>query len=121
MRSVKEKEKFKRALARITFLKPEEGGRKRQLQYDSSTSDEFFYCAIVVFDANPIDPRLEAWDLVVTDPIACTDNNMTMLAKIYYGGQGIGAPDELISTGATFKLFEGPHLVARGVVLSEPE
>lgn len=112
---------FRKARALLTFLTREEGGRKRPLVFNTITADSFFYYAIINFDAAPASPEDGLWDVVVTDPLATGENTTTFTANIYHSSQDEGAPDWLMVKGATFGLYEGPHLVARGVILTELE
>ena len=98
--------------ARITWLSAAEGGRQHPLRSPRySTPARFLRHA----DRWPN----EAWSLVVqglTDP----EDVMAEEARVQFMCPKL-APSELLLPGSEFERFEGPRLVARGIVIDEAE
>ncbi len=94
--------------ARITWLKPEEGGRRVPPSGPR-------YVAPARFDAQAAGLEGANWSLVVdlqSHPAGATD----WIAEVrYLVGE---APHEVLLQGARFELYEGKKCVARGVIIS---
>jgi len=97
----------KKVRARVTWLKPEEGGRKTPPR--GST-----YSTAARFDAIKHRWPAEAWSIVVELPE--DSGQLTMDVDVRLLAEE-GAPAGLLDPGSAFDLFEGRTLVARGIVL----
>jgi hypothetical protein len=94
-------------LARITWLTPEEGGRKKPPPGPR-------YCAPARFEGQAAGPEGANWSLVV-DLLSHPPESADWLAEVCYLVDE--APRELLLLGACFELYEGKKCVARGVII----
>lgn len=95
-------------LARITWLTPEEGGRRQPPPGPR-------YSAPARFEGQAAGSEGANWSLVVdlqSRPSGATD----WIAEVRYLVDE--APHELLRLGACFELYEGKKCVARGVIIS---
>jgi len=95
-------------LARITWLTPEEGGRRLPPSGPR-------YTAPTRFESQPPGPEGANWSLVV-DRMPQSPGSMEWIAEVHYVAEE--APHELLLPGACFELYEGKKCVARGVISS---
>lgn len=99
-------------LARITWLKPEEGGRRLPPSGPR-------YSAPARFEGQTAGPEGANWSLVV-DLKSHPPGGADWIAEVRY--LVADAPHELLLLGARFELYEGKKCVARGVIInSVPE
>jgi hypothetical protein len=99
-------------LARITWLTPEEGGRRQPPPGPR-------YSAPVRFEGQPVGAEGANWSLVV-DLVSRPPGSADWIAEVRYLVDE--APHELLRVGACFELYEGKKCVARGIIISpKPE
>jgi hypothetical protein len=100
-------------LARITWLTPEEGGRRVAPSGPR-------YIAPVRFEGQTVaEWEREAWSLVV-DLVSHPPESADWIAQVRYLVDE--APQELLRLGARFGLYEGKKCVARGAIINpKPE
>lgn len=94
------------AKARIRWLTPEEGGRKKPPIGPR-------YVTVVHFENDKSYPD-EAWSIVVeyaNEP----DQSLTIIADVYFLVDE--APVKFLEPGNKFELLEGPKIVAYGEIL----
>ncbi|MHB1422454.1 MAG: hypothetical protein ACYC3I_04495 [Gemmataceae bacterium] len=95
-------------LARITWLTPEEGGRRTPPSGPR-------YSTPARFEGQAPGPEGANWSLVVdrmSQPLGSAD----WIAEVRFLVDE--APHELLLLGARFELYEGKKCVARGVIIS---
>jgi hypothetical protein len=99
-------------LARITWLTPEEGGRRVPPSGPR-------YIAPARFEDQPPGAEGANWSLVV-DLVSRPPGSADWLAEVRYLVDE--APHELLRLGASFELYEGKKCVARGAIINpKPE
>ena len=104
-----EREPMKNAVrAEITWLRPNQGGRKRL----PSLSE---YRSVSRFLEDPDSSRFGTWDVIVRFAEPPNEHSYRSLAWIAFRSKD--APRGLLSSGRLFDLTEGKKIVARGVVL----
>ena len=92
---------------KIVWLSPDEGGRK------ALPNTEKGYCPIVCFGDKALDPE-NAWSVCVR-VINLTGERETLATIRPFSEEMPFEP----APGETFRLYEGPNLVANGVVLQK--
>ncbi len=92
--------------ARITWLTPEEGGRRVPPSGPR-------YVAPARFDGQLAGPDGANWSLVV-DRVSLRPGFNDWIAEVHYLVDA--APHELLAPGAGFELYEGKKCVARGII-----
>jgi hypothetical protein len=98
--------------ARIEWLLPEEGGRKRPPVGPK-------YSTVVHFEDDTTDWPEVAWSLVV-DFNEPQNRSPDVVANIWFlAHDNPNAPNHLLRTGSRFQLFEGSQVVAKGEVLAQ--
>ena len=100
----------KRARARIQWLSPEAGGRKRPPIGPKGTK----YSNVCHFEVDPVDRYENAWSLVVQfEGPSCGE--LEIMATVWFLFPE--APHEFLQAGNRFELYEGYRLVATGEIL----
>jgi len=98
---------MKRRLAKIRWLKPQEGGRSQLPRVESLRS-------VSRFDVDP-NYKLGTWDLIIKFKKLPTARSLSIQAEIAFASED--APAQLLRVGSRFELAEGKKTVARGVVI----
>lgn len=94
-------------IAQIQWLSYDQGGRK------SLPSGNTYY-PIIITEGNVFDPQKECWSVIVSD--MQTIDTLKTISKIQYLSEK--APKNLFPK-TKFMLYEGPKLVATGIIVDE--